>query len=298
MKETDLEQKLESMADQGQILVATTDRGEREYSLVPIVPGLVEFQAMKDNAEAMRLAQKMREAVNRLAEPLFRDPELANKKLGGPVLRTLAVEEQIPSETAIADWERIGKIMETEVSFAVGTCACRYSEELEGNPCRIEDVAMEACVYFGKVADYMVDRGFARRHSREELLELLRTCEEQGLIHNINNFTGDNLVLCNCCGCCCHILEPMLAHRGIVTIANSNFKSVVEPESCTGCGDCEEICQLKAISITDDTAEVNQSYCIGCGNCVSICPAECLSLTRCASEEPPQKPKFLVGLGV
>jgi NAD-dependent dihydropyrimidine dehydrogenase PreA subunit len=296
--ENALEKRLESMADEGQIFVSLTDKGRKEYSLIPLVPGLIEFQSMKGNAQTIRLASRMGQAVDKLAEPLFQNPEDANNKIGSPGLRTLAVEELLPTDTTIADWEQITRLLEMDDSFAVGKCACREMEAVDGNPCKIENVAMEACIYFGNVADYMIDRGFAKRYSKVAVLELLKTCEQQGLVHNINNFLGLNHVLCNCCGCCCHILGPMLKHRGLSLIANSNFMSVVDRDSCSGCGDCEEICQLGAIFMTDDIAEVIQNYCIGCGNCVSVCSTESLSLTRCSDLEPPAKPKSLVGLGV
>lgn len=293
-----LEKQLEAMADEGQIFVARTDQGDKEYSLVPMVPGLVEFQSMKGNTRTIKLATKMGNACDKRSEPLFLKPEEANKKIGRPGLRTLAIEEVLPADTAVADWEQITRLMEMDDSFAVGKCACREMEAIDGKPCKIENVAMESCIYFGSVADYMIHRGFAKRYAKTEVLELLKTCEKQGLIHNINNFLGLNHVLCNCCGCCCHILRPMLQHRGLKTIANSNFISAVEPDSCNGCGECEEICQLGAISMTEEIATVNQEYCIGCGNCVSVCPTESLSMSRCSELEPPAKPESLVGLGV
>jgi len=296
--ETELENQLESMADEGQIFVAMTEQGDKEYSLVPIVPGLVEFQSMKGNIETVKLASRMNHAITKMATPLYQEPERANTRIGNPGLRTLAVEELLPSDSGVADWEQISRLLENDDSYAAGRCACRFQAEADGNPCKIENVAMDACIYFGKVADYMIDRGFARRYSKEGILQLLKTCEEQGLVHNINNFLGLNHVLCNCCGCCCHLLKPMIQHRGLQLVANSNFVAEVDPDSCSICGDCEEICQLKAITVNDDVAEVNQAYCIGCGNCVSICPTESINLIRYSDKKPPAKPDSLVGLGV
>ena len=36
-----------------------------------------------------------------------------------------------------------------------------------------------------------------------------KACEEAGLVHNINNYLGRSLVLCNCCSCCCDFLVRM-----------------------------------------------------------------------------------------
>lgn len=297
-KKVELERQLESMSKEGLIFVAPMENGEIEYSLVPMVPGLVEFQTMKRDKETTFLVSQMVNAVIKLAEPLFKEPELANEVIGTPGLRTLAIEKSISSDPSIADWEQITQILDKEDSFAVTVCACRYERSVEGDPCKIDNVTMDSCIYFGKVADYIIERKYAKRFTKKQVIDLLKTCEKQGLIHNINNFIGDSVLLCNCCGCCCNILRPMLAHRGIKTIAASNFLAIVESDSCSGCGECVDICQLKAITLKDEKACIVNSYCIGCGNCVSVCPTESMSLTRYTDNPPPLKPDNMVGLGV
>jgi NAD-dependent dihydropyrimidine dehydrogenase PreA subunit len=298
-----LEQMLEAMADEGTIFVVKTDNNEKEYAVPPFAPGIFELQFLK--GEETEKARKRAKAIAKVHEELgvrlselYKDVETANKKLGTPGLRTLAVEEELPSNAEIATWERISEMMEQEESFAVGTCTCRQQAKFEDHPCKINGVPMEACVYFGKAADFIVDRKFGRRLSREELLEFLKKCEKYGLMHNINNFLGNNIVLCNCCGCCCEILTPMIKHRGLKRIIGSNFVSVVDPESCIGCGDCIDLCQMTAIEIIDDKAKINPDYCMGCGNCVSQCPLGSLSLVRCSDYIPPKQKDHVVGFGV
>ena len=81
-------------------------------------------------------------------------------------------------------------------------------------------------------------------------------------------------------------------------MAGSNFLAVADQETCIGCGDCVERCQLDALQMEGETVGVIEEYCIGCGNCISACPSESLSLVRCSEVEPPEKPKEIVGLGV
>jgi NAD-dependent dihydropyrimidine dehydrogenase PreA subunit len=300
--EADLGRLLEEMADEGLIFVEKKGDDQKEYSLSPFVPGIFEFQSMKGEEtdkvkRRLKLLREVHEAIEELADDLFKNPELANEQLGRPGLRTLAVEAALPTDTRIATWEQIANIMEQEESFAVGACACRQEAKLHGDPCRI-DAPRDACVYFGKVAEFMIDRGFAKRYSRQELLELLKTCEEYGLVHNVNNFLGDNIVMCNCCGCCCNFLVRMKKYRGLKQVAGSNFLAVVDQETCTGCGDCLDRCQMEALELAGETARVIEEYCIGCGNCISACPSESLSLVRCEEAEPPKKPEVIVGLGV
>jgi Na+-translocating ferredoxin:NAD+ oxidoreductase RNF subunit RnfB len=117
-------------------------------------------------------------------------------------------------------------------------------------------------------------------------------------MHNINNFLGDNIVLCNCCGCCCDILSPMLKYRGLNRIAKSNFVAEIDPDTCIGCGECVDICQIKAIEMEDDKAVVNRDFCMGCGSCVSLCPTQSLSLIRCDTYKPPKQDYRVVGFGL
>ena len=298
-----LETLLETMANEGIMFAAKTASGETEYSLPPFAPGILELQYLKgeDTEKARKrhaLVMEMNKELAVMTEQLYQDVEAANKRIGIPGLRTLAIEEELPGNAEIATWEKISDIIAKEDSFAVGTCTCRQDAKFEGHPCQVEGAPLEACVYFGKVADYIVERKFGKRYTREELLELLKTCEEKGLIHNINNFLGDNIVLCNCCGCCCHIMGPMLKHRGLKIIAGSNFKAVVDEDTCTGCEECLDICQVKAIEMVDGTAKVNEEFCLGCGNCVSRCPSESLSLVRCTDVKPPRQSDKVVGMGV
>ena len=297
-----LHDMLEQMADEGLIFVSRTDTSENEYSLPPFAPGLIEFQFMKgeETPEARKRADlvlKMNQALAALGDSFFKKPELANEKLGRPGLRTLAVEEELPHNAEIATWEQITNFLDKETSFAVGTCTCRQEAKFEGHACEIDGVPMEACIYFGKVADYMIDRKFGKRYSREDIIKLLKTSEQCGLIHNVNNFLGDNIVLCNCCGCCCNFLKRMRQYRGLKQVLTSNFVIKADEESCTACGICVDLCQMDALTLDDDRITVTPEYCLGCGNCAAQCPSESLTLHRSADYQPPNQRDDIVGLG-
>jgi ferredoxin len=53
--------------------------------------------------------------------------------------------------------------------------------------------------------------------------------------------------------------------------------AVIDLEGCLGCGVCETICPVGAISI-QNTAHINASRCTGCGRCVDECPQEAIVL--------------------
>jgi ferredoxin len=46
----------------------------------------------------------------------------------------------------------------------------------------------------------------------------------------------------------------------------------IDPERCTGCGACLEVCRSDAIEIQDGFARVLAERCTECGTCVEVCP--------------------------
>ena len=143
----------------------------------------------------------------------------------------------------------------------------------------------------------MIERDFAKRVTRDECMGILEECAEAGLVHNVSDITGSNLVLCNCCGCCCGSLVRMKKYRAVRGVIPSNFKMTVDAETCTGCEECLPRCAIEAISMLDDCAHIDREYCLGCGNCASSCPVESLSLVRESDAEPRRVELGLVGLG-
>jgi NAD-dependent dihydropyrimidine dehydrogenase PreA subunit len=131
---------------------------------------------------------------------------------------------------------------------------------------------------------------------------LLKKCEEAGLVHfTANRTVTNNVVMCNCCKCCCLYLRTNKRIReaaGVQVMETTNFLARVDEETCTGCGDCVELCSLEAMELSGDTVSINEAYCVGCGACVSACPTESLSLVRVSRKKPPEPALKIVGAGV
>ncbi len=49
--------------------------------------------------------------------------------------------------------------------------------------------------------------------------------------------------------------------------------AVIDPEKCTQCGHCQELCKWNAIS---ETFKVDEIECEGCGVCVDLCPEQAI----------------------
>ncbi len=53
--------------------------------------------------------------------------------------------------------------------------------------------------------------------------------------------------------------------------------AVVDPEMCTGCGRCAEICPADAIKI-GSKAIIDPERCRGCGACINVCPKGAITM--------------------
>ena len=126
--------------------------------------------------------------------------------------------------------------------------------------------------------------------SKEEAFEILSACEEKGLVHLSSNTSEFLEYLCNCCGCHCDLLKKIRDTGSPVWAATSGYRASVDTDACTGCGTCEEKCQLNAVSLDDtDVAVVDEARCIGCGACAYLCPEEAILMA--ALEDIPTPPK-------
>jgi NAD-dependent dihydropyrimidine dehydrogenase PreA subunit len=302
--ETELTNLLETMADSGLIFVAKSKDGDREYSLTPFVPGVVEFQLMrgtdtpKDRKVARMLRDFMEGEMGDLMGEVMKDPKTVEQMMPYPAVRTITVQRELPPGTEIYPFEKVTELVDREVSFAAAKCYCRHHAFLVDDPCKVKGVPEYSCLWFGKVADFIVDRRFGKRISKEECIEIIRATEKAGLVHNTGNAIDQSIAMCNCCSCCCGFLKMLNKYQSKALLAYSNFEVMIDKDTCSGCGDCLDRCQMKALSLIGEVVAVDKDRCIGCGNCVTVCPTESLSMVRRKHDTPPTAGDRLVGLGV
>jgi formate hydrogenlyase subunit 6/NADH:ubiquinone oxidoreductase subunit I len=175
-------------------------------------------------------------------------------------------------------------------SIAVMECPCRAQKQ--------DSCPRDVCLVVGEpFASFMLEHrpDKVRRIETEEALQILDEEEERGHIHTAwfkdamhNRF----YVICNCCTCCC--LGMASFFRGVPRMTHSGYIPIVETDSCTGCGMCEEICPFQAISLNMDIPHVNQEGCMGCGLCTSHCPTNSIRLTLAPERGIPLDVEMLV----
>ncbi|MBI9075524.1 MAG: 4Fe-4S dicluster domain-containing protein [Desulfatibacillum sp.] len=234
------------------------------YAAVPFVVGSYEFQLKNMDEEFAQLCdQYMDEAL------------LTFQNDADAPMRTIPVNQAIDGSFPVADHENAKAILKKQKKIALAECICRVQQHKTGNMCA---KPLEVCFVFGSHADYYVENGLARMVSLEEALEVQDKCQEYGLVNqpfNVVNPGG----MCNCCGCCCGVLRALKKHPRPVEIVLTNHQAVVDGEACTSCGECEDRCQVLAITYNEDEIPViNLDRCIGCGLCVTTCPTEAITL--------------------
>ncbi len=187
------------------------------------------------------------------------------------VVPTAAVAEDIPN---LLPSEDPRQVIENATAWAVCKCPCRLVEQA----C---DTNLETCLQFDKGAKYAIKRGTGKELTKEEALKIMIEAEENGLMHAIDNKATGGTFMCNCCSCCCMILQPYKKgadYRPVLT--PSRYLAIVVPDQCVQDELCISTCPTDAITMEgeDGAALVDEAICVGCGLCVTDCPSGALSL--------------------
>jgi ferredoxin len=260
----ELENHLDNMAKKGAIKSLKIGN-QKTYSAAFLMIGMFEFQVNKLTKEFAEDTKKyMNEAF---VEEMGRTLPLQ--------MRTIPVGVSVEHDIKVADFDNVKKIIESiEGPLALQNCICRQSMQTLGVSCKATS-RMEVCIGFGLLAQMYLDMGWAREITIEEAKEILKKNEEEGLVFQLSNSQKADFI-CSCCGCCCEALAALKRFPNPASIASTNFYARIDPDLCTGCGTCIELCHMEAITLNDDVSSINKERCIGCGNCVYACPSDAI----------------------
>ncbi|ABW65993.1 4Fe-4S binding protein [Desulfosudis oleivorans] len=300
----DVEALFENMVKKGTLFFQKGDNGERLYSLPPFIPGIYEFYTMSENdpfetkKDILKLLDDyffetfVPEAFNSSNYPWFRVLPAEH-----PVKRTISIEKSVDARTRILPFEIASEYISSAQYIAVGDCACRDHAAMQDGKPRC-DKPKDVCLVFESVAEYWVEKGIGRRITHEEAVNVLQRSAEAGLVHctTNNRVFGERMsgMICNCCPCCCFILQGVLRTRGQQGIAKSNFQPVIKTEECNLCMACVDKCPVNALyhhkphkdDGSDNFIALNESECLGCGVCVMACDNEAIQLVKVRDTVP------------
>ncbi|MBU0491712.1 MAG: 4Fe-4S binding protein [Chloroflexi bacterium] len=276
----------ESMANKG-ILYGFQVRDQQRYCLLPTAPGLFEFPLMLHNRESKLAIDWNR--LGQLWEEYYHEGwghELSSSPT--PIARVLPIGEAIPVDLRVFPFEEAARYIREAKHIGLSDCPCRTSKP----SC---DAPVDVCLSFNYSAKFLSERDAAHLITPEQALEVLQRAEDAGLVHCASNTTDRIDYICNCCPCCCDILGVMTRLKDSPARVESNFRAVVNAETCIACGDCLDRCPMDAIAL-GDVAEVDQARCIGCGLCATTCPSESIVLERVSDAAPPADYREMVTL--
>ena len=272
--EADLADKLGRMAERGLVFDAEHN-GRRYVVLAPVVIGFFEFIFMRSRddlplAELARLFEEYMMQDDRFAHSVFE----GSTQLG----RSLVREEALPTGdySEILDWERATRIIEQSSAAAVSLCACRHKASHLGKACGHDQLT---CLTLNNGAETLIKNGFASRVSTEKALEIIHNCKQAGLAQIADNVRYGVGYICNCCGCCCGMIQAMKTFSMRGAVVSSNWLAAIETQRCRSCGACASACPVGAISVSSNQlpghaarqVSVDKDLCLGCGVCHTSC---------------------------
>jgi len=263
--------------------------GKKHYYNAPLVVGMYEFQTD-------RLTPEFIKDFNDYTSDKSFGIEFLSTEL--PQMRTIPVAKSIHPQYNVSTFDEVTTLLQqAEEPFVIIECICRKKKSIEGESCKVTD-RKETCLAIGGMAQMTLANDVGRKITRDEAMSIIERNQKEGLVLQPSN-TKMAEFICSCCGCCCGMLD---LHKNLpkpLDFWATNFHAVVDKNTCEGCGNCEESCQVGAVSVSEKEqyAVVNLNRCLGCGVCVSNCPTESISLLKKPTEViPPQTREELIDI--
>jgi Pyruvate/2-oxoacid:ferredoxin oxidoreductase delta subunit/predicted transcriptional regulator len=202
------------------------------------------------------------------------DQELITSFLGKAPSRIIPVNVTVSIGAEVLPIDDITSVIENAQALAVVQCTCRLVHGECGKP-------LEVCIQLDKAAEYALERKTGREIDKQEALDILRRCEEEGLVHTTGNSGSGLTLICNCCNDCC-VNWPGGVNQDVNFVAPSRYAAFIAPDQCTGCGECMDRCIFEAIAMDEDgsAAHIDEEKCMGCGLCRVVCEFDAITLVK------------------
>ncbi len=224
------------------------ENDNKRWVLPRFIPGCAEYMNMHtDQLEAHPEIGRFFDQMGFL--PLKAITPMVPPGGAGIGMHTIPVERAIPAERGSSSLEHISHWLDKyDGKYALSKCSCRAMHRVLGDGCgEMED---DCCIAVGDTARYTVETGIGHYATREEVLEVLRRCEENGYVHQITNIDGEDKIIgiCNCAlGSCVALRTSQLFNTP--NMSASAYRAHVDREKCVACGKCVEVCPAGAAKL-------------------------------------------------
>ena len=283
--ENEIRATLDHLADHKRVILSFGDRDKKRYTILPLVPGTFEMTVIspdlaRTNAWHKRFAE--------LFEKIW-DSEYITHYIGNtpPPVRYLPAQRTLSTLQSAWPSDMLDEILEPYDVFGIAHCQCRVVTELAGRGC---GKPTENCVGIGPLAQPLIDRGFMRKASKEEVLEAKKNAEQHACITWMMNSASakEGNISCSCCGCCCHGLRSITQFSKPGLISTPHFMPHRAEDLCNNCGKCAVVCPMGAWHKEGGTIVFNSERCVGCGLCATSCKENALELKPVPKAAPPE----------
>lgn len=297
MNETEAEKILDTLASKALILDLECEAdGEKKYLMAPPMAGFFEFALMRTggNLDQKVLSQLLHQYLNvegDFMKELFWGTET---KMGRAFVQERVLNDE--NSIDILDYEKASHIIKNAKHISVSMCYCRHKAHHLGDDCY---APMETCLSFDSVAYTLSKHNYGRKIDASEALDIVSRAYEYNLVQCGENVQKSPSFMCNCCKCHCEAFVSARKFGLLVPVNTTSYIPVVDTEKCIGCGKCNTVCPMDAITvnqkeikinpnldlteenkITKKCAGVNKDICLGCGVCVKNCPVGAIKLER------------------
>ena len=197
--------------------------------------------------------------------------------------KVIPLNVNLDIETKFLPSQEILALLSRSNVTGISNCYCRETQRKHSNTPNC-DHPIKTCIHigFGKsLREIPYKSENLVKVSKKEIKQLLEESDRRGLVHQIIYFPNPLFyyVVCNCCPCCCVIMNKFLK-SGSPQMIRSDFIAYTDLTKCNDCGFCEQYCNFGARKIIEKQLKFFSELCFGCGLCVSKCPEKVITLKR------------------
>lgn len=267
--EEEAEELLHDLSMHG-LCFRTVRDGQKLYRSYPMIPGLIE-------PNAPRIADEPGIGQDLIAA--FQDGWMPKVfETGIPFLRAIPIDKNLVADGLISDDDDIDQILSKRRRFAAAKCTCRLSTRACGLP--ETGLRDDTCIQTDEWADYYIDNGVARDVSREEARAIIQDSIDKGACIEICNSQNSEIICCCQKDTCAILMNQQLFPIDDNLRQMSNYRVQRDPELCSDCGTCVDVCVTKSTKRLDDGSIEVADNCYGCGQCVKNCSTGARSLVQ------------------